>query len=274
MPAVQLLRLKSEITALVLLFDQPAAFERGLADLLEYYSNRVYRAGRSVASSSHFQSYHIPPLVLNQLEAEFSRLARQNRASALAIIDRQGNETYFENRYLAYAMLGQITLEPAEDILDRVTAWLKPHLDPNLQEIIFSKATQGLRRQRHLGWLEVIESWCEDTRPAYKAIGLRALRSLVEDEQFENLPFVFKLIREPLLAPTPLLLPILLQILKSLIVQVPVETAFFLKQMVTTVQLSARSARLIRKTIPYFPAQAQKPLKEAMKNISHSQTTE
>jgi len=270
MPAVQLIRLRAEIASLIQLFNQPAEFYRQLYELLDTYSNRVYRSGLSVSNNKQVERFHVPPIVLNQLEAELVQLSRLDRFSSLAIVDQMGNAPYWEIRYLACCILGQIDPNPPDDILRRINAWLTPELDPNLQEMLLSKAIINVGSAFPRVWQEVIKDWMENPQQGYKTMALLALYWLAKDPTFINLPFIYTQIRSPIMDAVHQQRPILLNIIKVLIERSPIESAFFLKQIISTASLSARAVRLIRKILIYLPKESQENLKELMKDIPTS----
>jgi hypothetical protein len=270
MPAVQLVRLRSEISILNQSLNQPELFYRRLVDLLESYSNRVYRAGYSVAISHQVERFHVPPFVLNQLEVEVSQISRLDRNTTFALVDLLSLSSFWEVKYLASCILGHMDPNPPEDVLQRLKSWLTPELEPDLQEMVLSKAAQRVRVTHPYRWQEIIESWVESTDVAVKAMGLRGLQSLVRDPRYDNLPFVFRLVRDPIIQADQIFRPTMVQLMKALAERSPVETAFFVKQIVSTSPIPARSARLIRKMILDLPSENQVTLKELIKNLPGS----
>jgi hypothetical protein len=274
MPAVQLVRLKSEIAALNQSFSQPAVFYRRLYDFLETNSNRVYRAGQSVASNKQVTRFHVPPIIMNQLEAEIIQLSRLDRKPSLALVDQLGHAPYWEIKYLACCILGNVDPNPPEEVLQVLNTWLTPHLEADLQEMIFSKATLSLRSTYPQLWQRTIETWLENLRPSYQVMGLRALFSLAKDPSYDNLPFIYKLIRDPIIRSTHLLRPALLQISQVLMDRSPTETTFFIKQIITSAPLTARTIRLIRKMFVFFPSESQDNLRDLIKNMPVAEAEE
>ncbi len=265
MPAVQLARLKEQINQLAWNFTRPEEFRFALHDLLDLYADRTYRAGQAVSARPLSPSYHAPPLILRQLKLELGRLCEEHPAAALALVDLLWKDTFLEPRMLAAALLGLIPLQMAGEVLQRLQSWSNPDEDTTLLDALVEDGGQRIRRETPERWLELVENWLGDLSIEIQGLGLRALLPLIRDRSFENLPRVYRLI-SPIVQSAPAELQgELLEAVHILAQRSSMETAFFLRQMVS-VSASAGTARLVRRCLPFFGEEAQISLKKALSN--------
>jgi hypothetical protein len=111
--------------------------------------------------------------------------------------------------------------------------------------------------------MEIINEWLSASPAASKAMGLRALVSLLEDRDFENLPIVFNLLQPLILTAPSRLHGELLEVLQSLVRRSPVETTYFLRQVLSSTS-SAVSTRLIRQILPSLSPELQASLRKSL----------
>lgn len=263
MPAVHLARLKEQITRLAWNFTRPDEFQKGLRDLMDSYADHSYRAGQAVKARPLITAYHIPPLVLRQLEQDLSRLCRENPGAALTLVDRLWQEEYLEPRLLAAYLLGQVSPTPPEPVLERLLAWADPNLDVQILNALMSQGSARLRRGQPERWLVMVEHWLSDMSLDMQSLGLSGLLPVIQDREFENLPRIYRLLA-PLVqtAPNPLQAE-LQQAIEALARRSPVETAYFLRQMLSMAE-GVTPIRLVRRCLPAFPEETQAGLRKAI----------
>ena len=263
MPAVQLARLRTQVDQLVWQFTRPQDFQRGLKNLLEMYAEWSYHPGEAIEPGSLLPTYHVAPLLLHQVEQQLTRQCQEMPAAALALADMLWQDEYFEPRLLAAFILGQIPLKPAEEITRRIKAWSDPSLDKQIQEAIFSQAALRLRRENNAAWMEIISEWITASQVPAQVMGLRALVSLLEDREFEDLPGAFSIL-QPLMVTVPSRLHSeLLVVLQAMVRRSPVETTHFLRQALSSTS-SPIPARLVRQILPTLSPEMQASLRRSL----------
>jgi hypothetical protein len=267
MPAVQLERLKTEISGLAWQFTNPEEFHRGLHNLLDNYSNRGYRAGREIKKVKFIQVYHVPPLVLSQIELEMSRLCRENPGAALLLVDELWKDDHLETRQLASYILGQIPLSPLDNVLQRLNDWCKPEEEMLSLEMLLQKGSWRLRREKPEVWLSMISNWLEHPEASYQKMGLQALLPLVQDHEFENLPPIFRLIQTFMYVEKPYLVTDLQEVIVALDRRTTGETVYFLRQIIY-LHPEPEVMRLMRRLLPLLSADAQAILRGVIKQFS------
>jgi len=263
-PAVELSHLREQLARVVSQFDQPGEFRRALTTLLELYTNHAYRAGQAVPSRPLLPSYHLPPLVIRQVEIELIAATHRDPVSALANTDALWKSDYLEQRALAALMLGQVHLSQAEGVLERLQQWASPDANREALALLLTRGTLRLRREGPDALIDLVREWFSDSRTAVRAIGLRALLPLIRDESFHNLPPVFDLLSPLLRKPASALFNDLQEALEALAERSPSETAFFIRQ-VAGGSTDPDLARLCRRVLPLFPANQQDSLRAALR---------
>jgi hypothetical protein len=252
MPAIQPARLRQQAALLAEYFDQPPAFVRSLHHLLEFYADRTHRPGQAGEPPPIIFAYNVKPPVLRQVLQELIPLVAERAEQALILCDVLWEQPNLEFHLLAAAMLGQVTGQPTEAILDRVNAWVKTGLEERLTEALLIQGLSGLRREDPDCLIQFIEEWLDNPDVFYQQLGLRALEPLAADSSFENLPVIFRMITALVREPPQYLRTDLLDLLATLAHRTPRETAYFLRQSLESTH-SPMTGWLIRQSLDEFP---------------------
>jgi hypothetical protein len=263
MPAVELNRLRAQIQELVKQFQDQPAFQIALRDLLETHANRAYRASQAVQPQPLLPSYRVAPLVLRQLELELGKTCQQYPVQAVKNLEMLWQDPYLEPRLLATSLIGMIPAEYEQPVIQSLRAWAQPSQNFRILEALFKNGTITLRRTSPGRLIELMEEWLTDPRAEVKVMGVRALIPLIEDEAFENLPPVFRIL-SPLVQEITAALAVDLQItIQALARRAPSETTYFLLQ-VLTLSDSPGTARLIRRCLHLFEPDQQSSMRAAL----------
>lgn len=264
MPAVELRRLRNQIQALSNWFLDPIRYSQELKNFLEQYANRAYRVGQVVKAEPLLPSYRVAPLILRELQVEYSRLGQEQPEQALQVAEALWAIAYLEPRFLASVLLGSIPFSQGDAVLALLKSWAQPDENYQILDALFSKGTVTLRRHGAHMLLSLAEQWISSSLGQEQVLGVRCLIPLVHDENFKNLPPVFRLL-SPLVHNVPGRLQADLQaVIEELIRRSPVETAYFLRQTLSIAEGQA-TARLIRRCLPFFAPEQQESLKAAMR---------
>jgi hypothetical protein len=265
MPAVQLARLAQQIDVLVWQFTRPSDFIARLRDLFDFYADRVYRAGQAVPPASMASAYHIPVLVMRQLEIELRAPSKQHPTAALSLVDALWKESKLEFKILATLLLGFIPLRPPEEILDRMHSYAKPGSDTQVLNALLENGGRSLRQEMPARWLDLIEGWANDNHVAQHGMALRAIIITSQDTGFDNLPPLFRLFSALLQEGAVSLQAELQSTLLALLKRSPKETVYLLRQILS---LSTRPTthRLVRLSLSHVPPEYQPSLRQALQN--------
>ena len=249
MPAVQVQRLQKQIRELLWKFTRPDEFAASLDSLLDFYGNRVYRAGQSITQGRQSLTFRVPHLVMHTLERELDALCKENPIAALALADRLWQEKMLEPRQLAAAILGLVPISEAQTVLDKIETWTQAGGDSNLLRMLISKGSARIRLEQPNRWLELCLRWLERTDAHSLAAGIQAASALLEDRSFLNLPPIYDAITPLIIDPPQTLLLELQRLVALLLVCSPGETVYILKQILLA-KPNVNSRKLIRSLLP------------------------
>ncbi len=265
MPAIQPARLKHQAALLAEHFNDPPAYIRSLHYVLDFYSDRARRPGKTGKPGPLLKAYNVRPPVLRMLLRELIPLAEKDSPGGLALCDALWAEPYLECRLMAGMLLGQIPPQPPDAIIARLQSWITTDLEFFLIEALLSNGVERLHREQPQVLLKMIEGWLGSTKTFPQQLGLRALLPLIQAPAFENLPVFFRLI-QPLCQVAPAALrPDLLDVLAALARRSPQETAYFLRQTLMFSD-SPDTPWLIRQSLDQFPPELQASLRQAMRD--------
>ncbi len=272
MPAVQLSRLKRQIDMLAWHFTRPEEFNRSLHQLLDSYANHTYRPGPEAAFAHlSLPAYHVPAIVMTHLELALSRWAAENTSSALSLADTLWQDRVYEPRILAAHLLGVIPSAFADQVFERLLAWAVPSEEKAFLDALFFKGTAAIRRDHPQAWLEVVQDWLAHQQVPYQRLGLMAARALILDRDFQNLPALFNAVSAPMQAHPSTLQHELRLVLLAFSQRSPVETVYFLRQMIG-LNPGADLVRLIRRCLPEFPASIQDRVRRILQSLPRRNT--
>lgn len=265
MPAIQTARLRQQSALLAEHFNDPTAYVRSLHYLLDFYADRAKRPGQSGKPEPLIEAYQVHPPVLRLILQELVPLARNNPEKGFALCDALWKESYLEFRMLASMLIGQMPVETAEEITERIKLWIKADLEVQLVDAILTHGLMRLRRERPRILENLIQNWLDDTNNFYQQLGLRALLSTISDPSFENLPAFLHMI-QPFMEKAPgVLRPDILEVVAALAHCTPQETAYYLRQCLTS-RDATDTPWLIRQVLHEFPPEIQKSLRQSVHN--------
>lgn len=263
MPAIQLSRLRIQTARLSNLVSQPDAFMRQLHILLDYYSDRTHRPGRSADPPALLPAYNVPAPVLRQILLEVGPHLSTDQSTGLELCDRLWEQEYHECSLLAARIIGVLPIEPLETLQLRLLKWLNQDFGP-IQKALLEEGMSRWRKEALASFLSLVESWLKSSNLADQIIGLRALLPLLRDSSFDNLPLLFRYLSPFIQTAPSKIRPDLIALMEALAKRSPKETAYFLSQNM----FAQDTAWVTRQIITVFPVEIQKNLREAMKNPS------
>lgn len=251
MPAVDLNRLKHQIDGLIWRFTRPDEFVQELHDIFSFYAGRVYKPGELVQKKSGIQAYHVPSLVMRQLEIDLHQRCVENPGAALSLIDTLWQESMLELRVLAASLLGMLPLTYQQDISNRLISWSHQTTDEGLLRILLDKGSSRLRQEEPGAWIQILKEWGASEGKGSQRIMLFAILSLLQNPDFENLPPLFDMTAIALKSHPQALQQELIAVITRLKERSPSECAYFLRQIIR-LGVSDATARLLRKIITLF----------------------
>lgn len=260
MPAAQLSRLQAQIQSIATQFVHPKVFVRNLIQLMEMYSDGNIQTSTSYTKMEILiPSYRLPEVVIQQIESQLVNLVDLHPTTSIEVIDSLWQKSYFEPRYLAAVMIGNLPACFADFTLSRLENWVNPKEETKIVRTLLNIGSQQIRHQSYHEWVELIKTWLDNPDEEYQQIGLRAMKISLDDPRLEEIPLFYKLMEPMILNVSLPLQKDLLQTFSSLAHQFPKESISFLKSILEKTE-SALVRRFIRRCLPFFDDELQKVL--------------
>lgn len=264
MTAVNPTRLRSQIKGLMASFNSPLQFHQKLVGLFSLYATSALRFGDSTINRPLIPTYNLPHPVMRQLKVDLKAKMEAEPQTALAIADQLWQDEYYEIKHTAIWIIGNLTSEDAQPIIDRLQLWLQPDEDQVIKKELISIGTRSLQAQFPEAWETFIMGLLSSKQPEMTALGIQTLAEGSKSPNLKNLPAIFRLaspfIRDPHMAYTK----DLEDLIETLADLSPKETAYFLKQ-ILSVSVNRETSRLIKNSLAAFPVEIQRDLKTAIK---------
>jgi hypothetical protein len=264
MPAIQLARLKIQITELLTFFGDPPNFLRELHNLFDFYADRTRHPGQSGKPKPLIQAYNVPRQVIRRIESDLTPMVLEDPETALILADQLWIDAWYECRILAISILGLLPLDPAEFIVERLQDWGKNCPEDALLDALLDIGAAHLREKSPDAFLALVESWLSENDISSRKIGLRALPALILNPEFENLPFVYRLLSPYLRGVTSMLETDLLLAVRALGERSPQETSYFLQQIMAGPYQSGLTI-IVRRSLDVFPGDQQDSLRAILR---------
>ena len=264
MPAIQLARLKLQVSELLTYYADPVDFVRELHTLLNFYADRTRRPGRTGKPRPLIQAYNVPRQVLRRVESDLTPQVFAEPDKALALADQLWADAWFECRLLAISILGLIPLDNPEIIVDHLQTWGKTCREDALLDALLETGAEGLRSESPDAFLQLVELWLTNGDLPSRKIGLRALPALIANPQFDNLPAIYRLLTPLLREAASALESDLTRAVRALGERSPQETAYFLRQNLIAPHKSGLAV-ITRATLDIFPAEFEEMLRAVLR---------
>ncbi|PKO12334.1 MAG: hypothetical protein CVU39_24620 [Chloroflexi bacterium HGW-Chloroflexi-10] len=264
MPAIQLDRLNQQILSILQPQFGPQAFVESLKSLMDAHTNRAYRPGFEVEQNLSIESYHLAPIIVQQLNVQLIRFTQNNPDLALSYVQFLWNEPFLELKTLAATILGVLPQEKSTDVLRIISALGLETNEKMLLQLLFLQGTHQIRKKNPKEWLSILKEWLDSGNPGRTNTALQALQILAEDNQFENLPTVFSMLTQAFLNPLEATTNSLVGLVQKLAERSPIETAYHLRNIYLN-SSTEKINRLIRRCIPFLPEEQQFSLRQVMR---------
>lgn len=270
MPAVDLSRLKNQIDGLIWRFTRPVEFTHELHNIFSYYADRVYRPGDQVLKKHVHQAYHVPPLVIRQVELELRSRCEENPAAGLELADVLWQETMLEPKLFAASLLGMLPPSSFGEIGQRIQDWSGETRDNKILKPLLQKSTARIRRDQPETLVGMLKDWAASrSLPQHRLLTI-LVQILLGEPGFENIPPLYDLLAEVLRTHPQPLQENLVEVFNQLRKRSPSETAYFLRQTIR-LGLSDASASVLRKAIAEFEEPTRSSLLAEMRTENNRQ---
>ena len=264
MPAIQLARLKIQITDLLQYFDRPNDFLRELHLLFGYYADRTRRHGQSGTPKPLIQAYNVPKQVLRRIKSDIAVHVEEDPEAAIRLGDHLWDDNWYESRLLAVNILGRLPVDAADQVIFRLHNWGKSCREDALLNTLLDEGTVQIREKDPDLFQQLVEDWISDDQISSRKLGLRSLPTLVVNPSFENLPLIYRLLA-PLVRETSSALETdLLRVVRALGQRSPQETVYFLQQNLIAPHKKGL-ALITRRSLDIFPEDLQESLRDVLR---------
>jgi hypothetical protein len=267
-PNIQPTRLKLETARLAEKYRQPGEFIHELHNLLDFYADRTKRPGAVVEPPPLFDAYLPPKQVLRQIEQELFPFVSTDAEAFLKLIQALWEEPILEFRLLAITLLGQLPSNILDEHINLSNDWVQGGLEDRLSNALITQGLINIRQKDHQVYLSLVEGWITSPDGATQQIGFQALIPIIEDDSFDNLPVIFRIMTPFMRVAPPIVRPDILRVLTTLARRSPHETAFILRKNLNAPD-NPDTTWLVRKLISEFPLDLQESLRAEGKNAQN-----
>jgi hypothetical protein len=233
MPGVELAKFHQQLDHLAEQMAQPEHFVHEFRGILEFYSDRTYRAGEKIKITLRLPSYHLPRIVMQNLQQFLERkIPASDPENAVRVADLLWKEPEVESKSLAAQALGAVRSPYPTIIIRVIDDWIREPIEAGLLKELMDKGTRTLRKDFEVAWLEKITTLLISTSHRQIITGLLAILPLIQDETFDNLPKLYEMLYPVVSTPSSSVLPELMDVLSALIKCSPTETVSYLAQLI------------------------------------------
>lgn len=265
MPAIQLARLKIQVTELLTHFTEPADFLRELHAMLDFYADRTRRSGQSGKPKPLIQAYNVPRQVMRRIESDISPLVAADPKNTLALADHLWADNWFESRLLAIAILGMLPPDSTNVIVERLQVWGKDCREDALLDALLDTGAAPIRSEFPDEYFLLVENWLSSGDLPSRKVGLSALPALIQNPEFENLPALYRLLAPLVRDSASALETDLIGVVRSLGRRSPQETAYFLQQNLKAPHKTGLGV-IIRRSLDVFPPELEESLRAVLRD--------
>jgi hypothetical protein len=259
MTAVKPARLNEQIDEVLDDFSDPIALRRKCVDILDLYADRTRRPNLMETMDEAAHSLRVPRPVIRAFGVAFRRRAQEQPEHARAASAALWEAGYRETQLLACSVLsGQVHDDVAKWAIDYVAKC-------DDQEVVAEMAKAGLQ-----GWrisdvsrfLAAEQVWLNDSNRGIRSFALLALSAAAEDDQFKDIPSIFRLIAGFTAKAKGGERRALRRLIEALVDRSPPEAARFLMDEVAEGGNPAEN--FARSTLEFFPSRQRRLLERTL----------
>jgi hypothetical protein len=264
MPSIDLVRFRFQIIELLDEFPDPARFKKTFHGILDLYSRRSLKPGLSSLPVSLLPTFNCHPQVMKLIITGITPGIHEYPQQAIAIADHLWEDNYLESRELSTTILGLLPDEFAASVEDHILKWAHPDVDKASLNMLLINAIKTIQSTHPEKLEDLVYSFLHYQDPAYHTIGLKMMENLIRSPGFTRIPSLFKLISPFIVVETNQQIQInTALVIAALAERTPVETVFFLKQLLALTP-GPGIEKTIRRFLPSFPEEYQKKLQTSL----------
>ena len=264
MPSIDLVRFRFQIVELLDEFADPVKFKKTFHSILDLYSRRSLKPGLSSLPVSLLPTLNCHPQVIKLIITGITPGIHENPQQAIVIADYLWEDNYLESRELSTTILGLLPDEYAESVEDHILKWAHPDVEKASLDMLLRNAIKTIQSTHPERLEDLVYLFLHFQDPAYHSIGLKMMENLIRSPGFTRIPSLFKLISPFIVVETNQQIQInTALVIAALAERTPVETVFFLKQLLALTP-GPGIEKTIRRFLPSFPEEYQKKLQTSL----------
>ncbi len=255
MTAINPAQLKIQSAEIAALLEDPQHLISRLHDLLAFYGNRIRQTSLSRTPLS-LRTYQTPAPVLQALEIEFKDQLEGKPSAGMDLARALWKERWVEFRQLAVFMLSCLPPENPAEILLQLKSWLADCTAEDIRRLVMTQGLARLATEDPNSGLQFIQELIQSGTKADQQAALFGLGLFAADEEFLNLPLLYKALNKILDSEESGLVKEISALVRTLIERSEQETAFFLHQQLAG-KPQQRLYRVIRQVLNSFSTENQ-----------------
>ncbi len=259
MVAISLAKLRFQIEQLKSRFADPHHFFSALKAMLELYSDQSYHP-QAEKRPYRIDYYQIPPIIIRQLDREFQLIAGLFPAEAIQNAHLLWQDQHYESKVLAARLLGSISAEFSESVINEIHEWQTSGMDSALINELLEIASKNIREDHSGALLKQIKDWLISESLQKVELGLKGLQVIVNDPHFENLPTLLAIFSPLIENPSEPYVTESIRLYQQLIDHFPDEMEVFSRK-VARRSKNYFKQKILRKAFSAFPPDKSKSLK-------------
>jgi len=230
MPAIDPAALRARTAVLTERVYDPPALAAGVRGLLDDYADRTHRASPKLTGSAPSNSFKTPAPVVRAIVSALRGFAKTSPHAALDMVKAIWAGGSREERRIASELLGR-----AAPLVPDKTLALVESLLPSLEsgETTDALAEHGfgpLMLANPAMHLPNARRWAQSPHKWTRRFGLSALKPLLRDKKWDNVPGALDVVRGVMADPEPEVRAAVSSVLRDLIPKSPVEAGRFLRE--------------------------------------------
>jgi hypothetical protein len=267
MPAIHLDRLEQQLNLIFNPETSGVLFKENFLTLIEAHSNLAYQAGQDLQRKSLTPKLHLPPILMHRVQLRLVSLSKKNPELAIEYAEQLWSINTYETKLFAAIIIGNVSEVLRNDVLERLLKWGMETTDYEVHQLLFINGSKKIRQINQNIWLESLITWIDSNDQNQIVIAISAIRALINDPNFVNLPRIFKIIF-PLFTNASRKVNAALQILINDLAEInPNETAHFLSSVLLSSPPKV-TRQIIRKSLNLFPDKQKLILRNSLLSVS------
>lgn len=270
MPAIHLDRLEQQLNLIFNPETSGVKFKENFLLLIEAHSNLAYQAGQDLQRKSLTPKLHLPLILMHRVQQRLVSLTKTNPELAIEYAEHLWSINTYETKHFAATTLGNLSESLKNEVLQKLLDWGMKTSDFEIHQLLFIHGSKNIRQINQNDWLESLYTWIDSNDSNQIIIAISAIRALIQDPSFVNLPRINKII-SPLFTNNNRKVTVALQTLINDLAELnPNETAHFLSSVLLSYPPKV-AKQIIRKSLKLFPEKQQNLLRNSLLSVSEDE---